>query len=609
MTRQLNTFVLFIVTVVILLFDDVGAQNTDPDGSMEVGLARIDITPTAPIRLAGYAGREKKETEEVLHRLEAKALAFGSDAQKPSIFITVDLIGIPRRITDSLATQLAKKINLDPAHLAICASHTHGGPEVGNLLNILQQRTGRNFSDSLLALDQMIHISRYTEQLSQRLEQLALEAMQNRRPAWVAWGQGQANFARNRRVPKGPVDPTLPLLRVTDRDGQLQAVLVSYACHGTALSGKLNQINGDWISEAQQRIEANHPGALAMVAIGCGADADPEPRGKIEDAASHGQEIADKVDRLLTAQLEPLTTPPVGRIKWVELPFSHVPTVPELIEQTEDKSAKGYYARRALNRVARGYAIPAALSYPVQTWTFSDKLAMINLAGEVVVDYAIRLKHELGAERIWVNAYANDAPCYIASRRVIREGGYEADGSMYYYDKPAPFVEAVEDIVVAAVHDLLPASYTAKRDTMNHPKVIHPKNHDTIQLRAEHAKAIGPNIKYMPEWKAFGWFTVDDQVEWEVEVDQEGIYEVFLEWSVSDNAAGKTFALVMGEQQIVGEIGKTGSWFTYKKEKIGKIKLSTGRQLIKFKSGDRSEEGTLLDLMQIFLIWNKTEVN
>ena len=602
MTLHPNTFVLFIVAVVMLFFNDVGAQATNPDGSMEVGLARIDITPTEPIRLAGYAGREKKETEEVLHRLEAKAIAFGSDAQKPSIFITVDLIGIPGRIRDSLANQLAKKINLDPAHLAICASHTHGGPEVGNLLNILQQRPDRNFSDSLLALNQMIHIAQYTEQLGQKLEQLSLEAIQNRHPMRVAWGQGQAHFARNRRVPKGPVDPTLPLLRVSDLDGQLRAVLVSYACHGTALSGKLNKINGDWISEAQYRIEANHPGAMAMVAIGCGADADPEPRGKIEDAASHGQQIADKVDRLLTAQLEPLTTPPAGRIKWVELPFSHVPTVPELIKQTEDKSAKGYYARRALNRIARGYTIPASLSYPVQTWTFGDKLAMINLAGEVVVDYAIRLKHELGAEHIWVNAYANDAPCYIASRRVIWEGGYEAEGSMYYYDKPSSFVEEVEDITVAAVHDLLPASYTTKRDTVNHPEVIHPKNHDTIQLRAEDAKAVGPTIEYIPEWKAFGWFTVDDQVEWEVEVDQGGMYEVFLEWSVSDKEAGKTFALEAKDQELKGKIGQTGSWFTYKKEKKGHIDLSAGRQKVIFKSGAASEKGTLLDLREVTLV-------
>ena len=38
-------------------------------------------------------------------------------------------------------------------------------------------------------------------------------------------------------------------------------------------------------------------------------------------------------------------------------------------------------------------ALPAELDYPiVQTWAFGNALLMINLAGEVVVDYSVRLK-------------------------------------------------------------------------------------------------------------------------------------------------------------------------------------------------------------------------
>jgi hypothetical protein len=157
-----------------------------------------------------------------------------------------------------------------------------------------------------------------------------------------------------------------------------------------------------------------------------------------------------------------LTQVPVGKIKWIDLPFARVPTVPELIKQTEDKTVKGYYARLALDRMARGQAIPSELSYPVQIWTFGDELAMVNLAGEVVVDYSLRLKKELGADRLWINAYSNDVPCYIASRRVIREGGYEAESSMYYYDKPSPFAEEVEDLIIHAVHEILPATFSKK---------------------------------------------------------------------------------------------------------------------------------------------------
>lgn len=593
----------FLIVVTLVLFQNFSFSQKPIQGEsiIEVGVARIDITPETPIRLAGYGSRKNRESEGIIHRLEAKALAFGSDAQHPSLLITVDLIGIPGQIREKLAYQLAKETGVDTAQLLICASHTHGGPEVGNLLNVLQYR-GVTFSDSLLQLDQLVHISEYIEQLGQKLKEVALAALKARKPALVAWGQGQAGFARNRRTEGGPVDPALPLMRVTDLNGKPKAILVNYACHGTTLEGDVNEIHGDWMSEAQRLIETAHPGAVAMVSIGCGGDANPEPRGRLEHIKLHGQEISDNVDKLLTAQLQPLTAPPVGRMKWIELPFAHVPTVPELIKQAKDKSVKGYYARLALDRIARGENLPASLKYPVQVWTFGKDLAMVNLAGEVVVDYSIRLKNELGADKLWVNAYANDVPCYIASKRVIREGGYEAEESMYFYDKPSPFKEEVEDLIVAAVHDLLPAGYKGIRDTTNQAEVIRPSADGFLVLSAVKAKATGPNIKYMPEWAAFGWFNTEDQTEWEVQPGKKGRYDVYLDWSVSDAESGKAFVFEVGEQKLTGKIGKTGSWFTYRKEKIGTITLPGSSQKMIFRSGSTSEKGAMLDLRQIILL-------
>ncbi|MEX1240177.1 MAG: neutral/alkaline non-lysosomal ceramidase N-terminal domain-containing protein [Cyclobacteriaceae bacterium] len=591
-----------VIGMIILSVYPCFAQIAVSDaGRMEVGIARTDITPEGPIRLAGYGARGKSESDGVIHRLSAKALAFGSDAQGPSLLITVDLVGIPGHITTKLAEQLSKKIGIEAANLVICASHTHGAPEVGNLLNILQYR-GNSFSDSLLALEQMVHIAQYAYHLSQKLEEVALAAMKERTPSYVAWGQGQAGFAKNRRAQGGPVDPALPLLRVTDENGKLRAVLVNFACHGTTLQGDVNQIHGDWMSEAQKFIEEKHPGATAMIAIGCGGDANPNPRGKMEHATMHGQEIATQVDKLLTSQLQPVSSPPKGRMTWVKVPFAHIPTVPELVAQTQDKSVKGYYARLALDRIARGTEISSHLNYPVQTWTFGNEFVMINLAGEVVADYSVRLKNELGAERVWVNAYANDVPCYIASRRVIREGGYEAESSMYWYDKPSPLAEAAEDIIVAAVHEILAAPFNEKRPELNEPSLVRAEKNDVVHLGASLARAVGPEIKYMPEWKAFGWFTESDRVEWDLEVDAKRKYDVYLDWSVSDSESGKPFVLEAAGRQVKGKIGKTGSWFTYRKEKIGTIQLNAGRHIVVFKPGPGSPKGALLDLREVTLV-------
>ncbi len=84
---------------------------------------------------------------------------------------------------------------------------------------------------------------------------------------------------------------------------------------------------------------------------------------------------------------------------------------------------------------------------------------MVFLAGEVVVDYAIRLRGELDPAKLWVVAYANDAPCYIPSERILKEGGYEGGGAMTYYALPAPFKPGVEEKIDAAVLSIAQAAF------------------------------------------------------------------------------------------------------------------------------------------------------
>ncbi len=84
---------------------------------------------------------------------------------------------------------------------------------------------------------------------------------------------------------------------------------------------------------------------------------------------------------------------------------------------------------------------------------------MVFLPGEVVVDYSLRLKKEFDAARLWVNAYANDVPCYIPSRRILKEGGYEGGDAMVYYDRPTKLAMETEDLIIGAVHDLMPKDF------------------------------------------------------------------------------------------------------------------------------------------------------
>ncbi len=134
------------------------------------------------------------------------------------------------------------------------------------------------------------------------------------------------------------------------------------------------------------------------------------------------------------------------------------------------------------------------------------------------------------------------------------------------------------------------------------PAVVIPSNDGSLALTAENGVAIGTEIKYMPEWKAFGWFRSEDRVEWTVDVQKAGEYKATLEWSVSDEEAGKEFVLEAGSQKIVGTVEKSGSWETFESAEIGSIQLAEGRQKIVFRSNQEFDaEGALLDLRHVVL--------
>ncbi len=100
--------------------------------------------------------------------------------------------------------------------------------------------------------------------------------------------------------------------------------------------------------------------------------------------------------------------------------------------------------------------VDATYPYLVQVVQFGDDLTMIGLAGEVVVDYSLRLKAELAGTPVWVAGYTNEVFGYVPSERVLREGGYEAEGAILYYGTmPTPFTPSVEERIVGKVHELV----------------------------------------------------------------------------------------------------------------------------------------------------------
>jgi hypothetical protein len=317
-----------------------------------------------------------------------------------------------------------------------------------------------------LDAEQSARVEEYTKSLQSKIVSLVGDALAALKPARVEWGNGHATFAVNRRnnkeadVPKlreqgllkGPVDHDVPVLAVRDSDGRLKAVAFGYACHATVLP--FYQWCGDYPGFAQLAVEKEHPDAVALFWAGCGGDQNPLPRRSVALAADYGKRLADAVESVLAAPIKALDPQFTAAYAEIPLAFGDLPSREQLVRDTTAKDK--YVAERArllLKRLEKEGSLSGTYPYPVQTWQFGDRLTWIALGGEVVVDYSLQLKRELGATATWVAGYSNDVMAYIPSLRVLKEGGYEGGGAMVYYGQPTAWSPHVEESIIRAVHE------------------------------------------------------------------------------------------------------------------------------------------------------------
>lgn len=403
-----------------------GTQTTSAptEFGWKAGASAAVITPKENMWMAGYAAR-KKPSEGVARDLFAKALALEGVDGKPFVLVTTDLIGIRRDVRDTVAERCRSEFDLPLERLLLNASHTHCGPEY-------RPRAGRE-----------AEAENYQKFLEQTLVRLVGEALANRKPAAVAYARARCGFAMNRRrnyaLPvddlnakraptyDGPVDHDVPVLTVRDDGGTLRAIAFGYACHNTTLSSVTVPpdeprylFNGDYAGFAQERLQQVYPEAVAMFVNGCSGDQNPYPRRDevpgllpLDLAEHHGRTLAYSVIAAMNAGTRPLG----GSIR------AAIGDV--VLTRNADKPSH---------------------TYPVQVVRFGEAVTLAALGSETVVDYALRLKHDIKAPMVWVAGYSNDYSGYVPSRRVAVEGGYEAAND---------FTLDVEDRIVAQVHALL----------------------------------------------------------------------------------------------------------------------------------------------------------
>lgn len=445
-----NSFLRLILSFLFLAA--IPHLRAETDSQWKAGIAKVIITPEELIWMSGYASRNRP-AEGTRTDLWAKALALKDAEGRKAVLITLDLVGIHREISKKICKAIMKSQGIARSRIVINTSHTHTGPVVGNNL-----RTMYFLSDAEAA-----KVDRYTASLPGKIAEVAAEAFRNLAPAELSFAEGQATFGTNRRnnpesqVPelrtsgtlKGPADYAVPVLRVANLDGAITGVVFGYACHATTMSNY--QWSGDYPGYAQKTLEEKFPGVIAMFWAGCGADINPLPRRKPELTEKYGRDLADAVNRSLQGVFTEIDPTIACSYAEIDLPFDKIPSREKLAKDAKDENR--YIAARAkmlLKKLDRGETLSPVYPYPISVWNFGKRLNFIALGGEVVVDYSLRLKRELGPNT-WVAGYSHDVMAYIPSARVWTEGGYEGATAMIYYGLPSRWAGTVEDLIISEV--------------------------------------------------------------------------------------------------------------------------------------------------------------
>ncbi|MBM3290092.1 MAG: hypothetical protein FJY92_08075, partial [Candidatus Hydrogenedentes bacterium] len=253
--------------------------------AFEAGAAKVEITPPLETPLNGYGDRMGRGAVAVHDPVWSRCL-FMSDGKTPVLLVNADLCIINRELRDRVLELAPPEVPKE--NIFLTATHTHSAQGAMNRALVARAVSGRFIPEVLDAT-------------AQKIAESMQGALANRRRATAGSDvTTQDGLTENRRVPGGPVDPQIGVIRVDDSDGNAIAILGNMAAHPTTVGGADKySVSADYPGFFYAAVEAQAgEGCVAMFLNGAEGDQRPgNPQGLEGWARTEwiGQQLAAKV--------------------------------------------------------------------------------------------------------------------------------------------------------------------------------------------------------------------------------------------------------------------------------------------------------------------------
>jgi hypothetical protein len=416
---------------------------------LQLGVAKVDITPLESIPLAGFSHRSGSSLG-VLRPIYARFFLIKKSGQL-YLLITADLIWWGNIVLKPIQ-ELLKKYGIQSDHILLHATHNHSGPQ-----------TSDEFTPSLGCPDHF-----YLTTLIEKVDEGFKQALENLEPVSLERGDGVWMAGVNRRkMKKGQVvmepnlkganDPAVTVIQFKRKDGTTKGLLVHATCHPTTTDE--NFISSEFPGYAMDTLEncLLEEGVVAGFLQGFCANIRPFLvkeeqfyRGTNADVERIGQELVDVVLEIMKSKMEPINIGDVYLVtKNIKLPFSYVPGHDELVEKAKERGVIGEWSKLLIKKIM----IPVEANLEINFFSLSEKLAFLTANAEMVVEYGFYVRNLIGKQVLPIG-YTNGIIGYVPTAVQLDEGGYEPIDSTKYFGMPSHFTKEIELLIKSAFQDL-----------------------------------------------------------------------------------------------------------------------------------------------------------
>jgi hypothetical protein len=387
----------------------------------------VDVTPPVGQPMAGYVAREGVSTG-VHDRLTASLLLLGGVC-----WVALDAMSLDVGTSTRIRTAVAARLDIDPASVLVCCSHTHSSPATW----CRPLHPGPSMADDAA-------IERLVRDISRGAARLPATAAS----VTAAWATvPDAGVGANRYDPAGPHDSSTGVLTLRDADNAVVTVLADYACHPTVLGPVNLAYSADYPAAARRVLRAGLEATEDLetppvVVFLQGAAGDVSTRftrrsQTFAEVDRQGGMLSGAWLRGLLAG-EPLDgTPVVSRGECV-VPTRTLPTLTEARQTlaAAGKALDGGAVARTRHEGARllvalcEAGLPARVTLPVSVVAFGD-VAWAHLPVEPFTCFGRHIKERSPFADTRVVGYTDGYFGYLADEQAHHEGRYEALSSLF----------------------------------------------------------------------------------------------------------------------------------------------------------------------------------